>query len=63
MGPGHIDTPSGAIPVQNLQKGVEIWTLTSSGARVSAKIIETVRTPAPSTHRVIHLVIDDGIAA
>lgn len=55
-----IDTPSGAIPVQNLEKGAEVWTLTSSGARVSANIIETVRTPVPSTHRVIHLVLDDG---
>jgi len=55
-----IDTPSGAIAVQNLQKGEEIWTVNSSGARVRAKILETSRTSVPITHRVIHLVLDDG---
>ncbi len=55
-----IDTPSGSIAIQNLQKGDTIWTLNKLGARVPAKILETVRTPVPSTHQVIHLVLDDG---
>src|SRR3989338_2053524 len=55
-----IDTPSGAIVVQNLQQGMEVWTVDISGARVPAKIIETVPTPVPSTHRIIHLVLNDG---
>lgn len=55
-----IETPSGAIAVQNLQKGAEVWTLNGSGARISAKILETSRTLVPPTHRVTHLVLDDG---
>jgi len=55
-----IDTPSGAVPVQQLQKGMAIWTVNSLDARVPATILETVRTPVPPTHRVTHLVLDDG---
>ena len=55
-----IDTPSGAVPVQQLRKGMTIWTVNSSNARVPATILETVRTPVPSTHRIIHLVLYDG---
>lgn len=55
-----IDTPSGAVPVQQLQKGMAIWTLNIFGARVPATILETVRTPVPPTHHIIHLVLNDG---
>ncbi len=55
-----IDTPSGTIPVQNLQQGTEVWTINSAGIRVSAKILKTSRTPVPSTHHVVHLVLADG---
>ncbi len=55
-----IDTPAGSIRVQDLRKGIAVWTTDSSGARISATIIETVRTPVPATHRVIHLLLADG---
>lgn len=55
-----IDTPTGAVRVQDLRKGATVWTADSSGARISAKIIEAVRTPVPATHRVIHLLLADG---
>ena len=55
-----IDTPSGAIPVQQLQKGMAVWTADAFGARVSATIVETAKTTAPPTHQVIHLVLNDG---
>lgn len=55
-----IDTPAGVVAVQDLHKGVEVWTMNRSGARVSARISETTRTLVPSTHQVVHLVLDDG---
>jgi len=55
-----IDTPSGAVAVQQLKEGAEVWTVNRFGARVPAKILETVRTPVPSWHRVTHLILDDG---
>lgn len=48
------------ITVQNLRKGVEVWTLNTAGTRVPAKILEAVETPVPATHQVTHLVLDDG---
>lgn len=57
-----IDTPLGAIPVQNLQKGTLVWTVNNSGERVSGVIIETSKTPVPPTHQMIQLVFDDGRA-
>ncbi|MDO8590277.1 MAG: hypothetical protein Q7R69_03360 [bacterium] len=55
-----IDTPSGTIPVQDLEKGMAIWTLNRLGERISAIVVETTRTPVPPTHQVIHLVLNDG---
>ncbi len=55
-----IDTPSGAIPVEHLQKGMAIWTVNNLGERISAFVVETAKTPVPSTHEVIHLLLADG---
>lgn len=55
-----IATPQGPIPIQQLQKGMAIWTLNEFGDHVSAMLIETAKTPVPSTHQVIHLTLDDG---
>ncbi len=55
-----IDTPEGKITVQNLQKGMQVWTVNKQGSRVPAIIIETAQTPVPSTHTVVHLNLNDG---
>jgi hypothetical protein len=55
-----IDTPSGAIPIQQLEEGMTIWTVNGFGDRVLAIIIETAKTPVPAIHQVIHLILDDG---
>lgn len=54
-----IDTPAGAVAVENVEKGMEIWTRNHDGERVSAVVIATVKTPVPPTHRVVPLVLDD----
>lgn len=55
-----IDTPRGAVPVQNLRKGMLVWTATRSGKRELAVILQTVRRPVPSGVLVVHLVLDNG---
>ena len=55
-----IDTPSGKVAVQNLQKGDLVWTLNASGERMAATILEAAKTPAPATHQVVHVVLQDG---
>lgn len=55
-----IDTPSGAVPVQQLKEGMAIWTANEFGERVPAVVVGTTETPVPSTHQVVHLVLNDG---
>jgi len=55
-----IDTPNGEISVQKLEKGMSVWTVNKIGERVSGIVIETGKTRVPSTHKVIHLILDDG---
>ncbi len=55
-----IDTPSGQIAVEDLKAGMSVWTTNALGARVSAKLLLTSRTPAPIGHEVNHIVLKDG---
>ncbi len=55
-----IATPSGAIPVQDLRKGMLVWTSSRSGARMLAVIQETVQRPVPADVSLVHLVLEDG---
>ncbi len=55
-----IDTPSGAIPVEELRKGMVIWTVNKSGERVSGIILETSKTPVSPTHKMVHISLKDG---
>ncbi|MBI2056425.1 MAG: Hint domain-containing protein [Candidatus Sungbacteria bacterium] len=55
-----IDTPAGAMAVQNLQKGMEVWTVDILGKRVAEHILQTSRTPVPATHEVVRIMLEDG---
>jgi hypothetical protein len=55
-----IDTPLGAIPIQELQKGAPVWTTNKSGERVLGTIMETSKVPVPLNHRMVELTLDDG---
>ena len=57
-----IDTPQGAIPVQEIQKWTPIWTVNQSGERVPGIVIKTSKTPVPRGHKMAELVLDDGRA-
>lgn len=55
-----IDTPNGQIAVQDLKKGMEVWTVDEFGFRVAGTIRETSKTPVPTTHQMMHIVLDDS---
>ena len=55
-----ISTPDGSIPVEQLRKGMAVWTLDSSGKRVAADVVETVATSVPPSFEVIRIRLDDG---
>jgi Hint domain len=55
-----IDTPHGAVAVENLRVGDSVWTTNESGERVSATILRTSRVPVPATHQVLHVKLSDG---
>lgn len=55
-----IDTPSGFVPVKDLQVGMPIWTIDKASHRVSGIVTKTSKVPVPSTHQMVHLVLDDG---
>lgn len=55
-----IDTPAGAVAVQDLRLGDPIWTLDANGRRVAGTVIALGSTAAPADHHVIRLVLADG---
>ncbi len=55
-----IDTPSGLVPVKDLQVGMPIWTTDKSGQHVSGVVQKTSRVPVPPTHQMVHLILNDG---
>jgi len=55
-----IDTPEGTVAVEDLRVGSPIWTVSASGERVPATILETVRVGVPARHQMVHMVLSDG---
>jgi hypothetical protein len=55
-----IDTPRGAIPVEDLRLGDSVWTMNEAGERVPGKILKLGNVNVPATHHVIHLILSDG---
>jgi hypothetical protein len=55
-----IDTPRGAVRVENLRLGDSVWTMNGSGERVPGTILRTSRVPVPASHQVIHFILSDG---
>lgn len=55
-----IDTPSGALPVEQLKQGMSIWTADDSGSRVVAIVAKTATTPVPQSFRMVKVSLGDG---
>ena len=57
-----IDTPAGPIPVEELNRGMAVWSVDDSGKRVPATVVETAVTPVPPSFQVVTVRLDDGRA-
>lgn len=55
-----IDTPSGLTQIKDMRIGMSIWTTDKSGHRVLGIVSKTSKVPAPSTHKMVRLILDDG---
>ncbi|HLO33266.1 MAG TPA: Hint domain-containing protein [Anaerolineales bacterium] len=55
-----IDTPHGAVAVENLRAGDPVWTVNAAGERVVGKILELGSVKVPATHQVVHVLLNDG---
>jgi hypothetical protein len=55
-----IDTPVGAIAIQQLQTGDAVWTESTSGERVVTSVTMASKTLVPSNHKMIELILSDG---
>ena len=55
-----IDTPSGPVPVEQLHKGMAIWTVGDSGKHIAGAVIEATMTPVPSVFQVVRVGLNDG---
>jgi hypothetical protein len=55
-----IDTPQGAIRVENLKVGDQVWTKNEAGERIVGVILRVGSVRVPATHQVIHLKLSDG---
>jgi hypothetical protein len=55
-----IDTPQGAVSVENLKVGEQVWTKNEAGRRVIGVILETGSVRVPVAHQIIHLILSDG---
>jgi hypothetical protein len=56
----RIDTPLGAIPVEDLHIGDPVWTAGPNGERLPATILRVTRVPVPINQRMVHIVLADG---
>jgi hypothetical protein len=55
-----IDTPTGQIPVEQLQPGMPVWTSDTAGIRIAAPIIKTSSTPVPPSFQALKITLADG---
>jgi hypothetical protein len=55
-----IDTPQGAVTVENLHIGDTVWTVNGAGERVIGRILKVGSVRVPLTHEMIHVRLSDG---
>jgi hypothetical protein len=56
----RIATPGGEVPVTAVRPGTLVWTRDPDGRRAAVPVLAVGHTPAPTGHRVVHLVLVDG---
>lgn len=58
----NIATPNGAVNVKELRAGMLVWSQDGNGEKIASRVIRVSRAAAPTSHRVAHLVLEDGRA-
>lgn len=53
-----ISTPSGNIPVKELEEGMLVYSTNEKGEKIVSKIIKTAKTPAIN-HTIVHIILKD----
>lgn len=56
----RIATPSGDVAVEDVVVGMTVWTSNRAGRRIVGRVVAVGSTPVSATHRVVHLVLNDG---
>ena len=56
----EIETPDGVINVKDLKEGMIIFTQDSSGKKIVGTILETGNSIVPTTHMMVHIILDDN---
>jgi hypothetical protein len=54
-----IDTPGGPVPVEQVLKGMKVWTADNSGKRIAAAVVKTTVTLVPSSFQVVMVRLND----
>lgn len=55
-----IDTPRGAVRVEDLRVGDPVWTANEAGQRVRAVVLQMGSVRVPAGHQMIHVQLNDG---
>lgn len=55
-----IDTPRGAVRVEDVKVGDQVWTMNEAGQRVVAVIVRIGSIQVPANHQMVHVTLKDG---
>jgi hypothetical protein len=55
-----INTPYGPVPVEQIRKGMVVWTTDLAGKREPAVVTETAKTAVPASFRMVRVILNDG---
>ncbi|MEO5927892.1 MAG: Hint domain-containing protein [Patescibacteria group bacterium] len=54
-----IATPNGDVNVKDVRVGMKVWSRSKEGKKVASIVLRVTKTPVPSSHKVVHLVLAD----
>ncbi len=55
-----INTLNGPLNVKNVTVGTPVWTVDRFGRKTTGTVLEVRKSPVPSIHEVVHIVLQDG---
>jgi hypothetical protein len=55
-----IDTPAGAVPVERIGTGMQVWTVDAFGNRLTANVLAASATPVPPGFQLVKVTLSDG---